>query len=415
MNRKPCAGLLAEVARAVEAVVRERLARGRLVAQVAGHHVRAADLDLLVADADLDLSDYGRPARHGALLRRRVARRVGDQRLHLRGAVALVERDPARVAGVDQRARLEVERGEAGLAQLARRMLEQPPDHLVRAGGVRDAVPLDQLARPLRVELRQQHVLAAGGQRARERAEAEHAAQREQAQHDGVVRAVAERVRDRGGVGVDAALGVDDELRRAGRAGRREHHPGRVGALRSGPSYVSSPRREHAVQRSVDLLQLVAQPIRHDERRRLRAAQDVLDLARLEARVDRDAQRAHAARGVGRVDPLLPVLQPDRHPHSGSLAVDLEAAAGHAAGVELAAVGAHALLQAHELVVLAARPPPRVAHLQRQRAVAPGDAHARGRAARVAVHVRQRLLDDPVRRQVEPGRDAPAGGPRRGS
>ena len=130
-----------------------------------------------------------------ALLGRRVRRRVGDQRLDLGRAVALVERDPALVGGVDQRARLEVEGGEAGLAQRARRVLEQAPEHLVGAGRVGDAV-----ARSISADARSasktssRHVLRSAASAPSQRAEPEHAAQRQLAEHDRVVGAVAERV-----------------------------------------------------------------------------------------------------------------------------------------------------------------------------------------------------------------------------
>ena len=120
-------GLAAQVARAVEAVVGERGAGGRLVAEVAGHEVGPAKLDLLVAHAHLDRVGDRPSAGERALLGRGVARRVGHQRLHLRRPVALIEGDAACLGGVDERPRLQVERGEAGLAQRARVVLQQPP------------------------------------------------------------------------------------------------------------------------------------------------------------------------------------------------------------------------------------------------------------------------------------------------
>src|SRR5207253_303147 len=106
--------LAAQIAGAVVAVVGERVL---VLVEVAGHDVGALDLDLIVDDAHVDLVADRRTAGLRAFPGRRAGGRVGDERLDLGRAVALIERDPALVGGVDQWAWVEVERREPGLAQ----------------------------------------------------------------------------------------------------------------------------------------------------------------------------------------------------------------------------------------------------------------------------------------------------------
>ena len=136
----------------------------------------------------------------------------------------------------------------------------------------------------------------------------------------------------------------------------------------------------------------------------------------------RPRPRTPAARGsAGSPRGPAPGRRPSRHDavdHSGSTRRDLEPAARQRAGAahRRAALRARACRRGRAVAVDPHRPPVPVSRTCRPSIVAPpDDAYARGRAGGVLVHVRQRLLDDPVRRQVEARGAAAAARPRRGA
>ena len=157
---------------------------GGLLPEVAGHHARAADLQLAVlGDAHLGLRRDRRAAGDRAPLGAAVLRGVREQRLDLGRAVAHVGGRAGRVGGVHDRARVAVEGGEAGLAQRrVGRGLQQPQHHRVGAVGVRDAVARDRAPPPRGVEGLLEDDGRAAGQRAERAVVAEHAAQRQHRQ-----------------------------------------------------------------------------------------------------------------------------------------------------------------------------------------------------------------------------------------